>query len=711
MSTEIGSLKYTLQLDDAGFAGKINEDKEKVSTAGKGMSSSLNETSEAAGGLKGAFSSMAGQFVIGQAVFTAGQKALEGVTDIIKGGIQSAKDWQQQQVGMRQELKSTGDASGMTADQIKALAEETENKTAIDKASVLTGQNMLLTFTNIGKGAFPLATQAMVDMATRMNGGMIPSGQMLSSTAIQLGKALNDPTTGLNALHRVGVTFTDDQKKQIQTLQASGDMMGAQKIILNELGREFGGAASANLKSFTGQWALLKNRLEDAIGDNIPKVIAALQKVGDWIVNHKPVMVTLIGVIAGLAIAIGVGLVMAIGSMIAAAAPLILTFTAIGAVAGAAGYLIYSHWNSLKHTFEGLKPYIDDIKVVFSLLWQAIRGGDVTLTSSQFKFAGLVKVILNVREHVQELAKVIKDIVVTAWHLLQKAVDGLMPSIKALVSTIASNFVPVMLEIWQAVVRLWQALQPALMDALKIIAIVIGGAVYASIWLWINALRIAIDILAFLVRAITDVVKWLANIISWLGTAAVFMYRLGDAVVDAIGKAVGWFVNLQGKILGALAGAGSWLYDIGKDIIQGLIHGIENMAGAVEDKVKSVANGIKNVAKKILGIFSPSKVFDEEIGQQITAGLASGIDKGSDNAVKSTTQMTSKVVGAGNSALKNVQPFNINNNQNQGINYNFGQGSVILQTAEAVNAFFNIGNRSTQLELMGGSPLAGTSGV
>lgn len=78
-----------------------------------------------------------------------------------------------------------------------------------------------------------------LDMATAMNGGLKPSAEQLSNQAIQLGKALNDPIIGMGALRKVGVAFTEAQKEQIKTLQESGDLMGAQKIILNELGNEF----------------------------------------------------------------------------------------------------------------------------------------------------------------------------------------------------------------------------------------------------------------------------------------------------------------------------------------------------------------------------------------------------------------------------------------------------------------------------------------
>ena len=70
-------------------------------------------------------------------------------------------------------------------------------------------------------------------------------GTDASGSAIQLGKALNDPIKGITALTRVGVTFTEQQKDQITTLVESGKTIDAQKIILGELQKEFGGSAEA----------------------------------------------------------------------------------------------------------------------------------------------------------------------------------------------------------------------------------------------------------------------------------------------------------------------------------------------------------------------------------------------------------------------------------------------------------------------------------
>jgi hypothetical protein len=97
--------------------------------------------------------------------------------------------------------------------------------------SIQSGENLLLTFRSLkngvgeGNDVFNQATVALVDMARAL-------GKDPQDAAIQLGKALNDPITGMTALRRVGVSFTQDQQKLIKTLAESGDIMGAQKVIL-----------------------------------------------------------------------------------------------------------------------------------------------------------------------------------------------------------------------------------------------------------------------------------------------------------------------------------------------------------------------------------------------------------------------------------------------------------------------------------------------
>jgi hypothetical protein len=151
-----------------------------------------------------------------------------------------------------QTIKTTGGVAGLTAQEIYEMASALQSVTNYGDEVILTGQNILLTFKNIGKDIFPEVTEIMLDMAATM-------GTDLKSAAVQLGKALNDPKRGLSALTRVGVTFTDKQKELVKSLVDSGKSAEAQLIILRELQFEFGGAAKAA--------AVTKKQFKNVFGD------------------------------------------------------------------------------------------------------------------------------------------------------------------------------------------------------------------------------------------------------------------------------------------------------------------------------------------------------------------------------------------------------------------------------------------------------------
>jgi len=139
----------------------------------------------------------------------------------------------------------------MTAKEIGNLAQAMQSLTLFDDEAIQSGENILLTFTNIGSTVFPQATMASLDMAQAM-------GMDASNAARLLGKALNDPTQGLSALSRVGIQFTDQQKAQIESMQKMGDVAGAQALILGELEKKYGGSAKAAAEG-VGVFIQIKN--------------------------------------------------------------------------------------------------------------------------------------------------------------------------------------------------------------------------------------------------------------------------------------------------------------------------------------------------------------------------------------------------------------------------------------------------------------------
>ncbi|WP_025324506.1 phage tail tape measure C-terminal domain-containing protein [Deferrisoma camini] len=153
-------------------------------------------------------------------------------------------------------LRATGGAVGYTADQLKRMAAEFQDALGMGDEEILRLQAVMLTFRNVTGDTFREAIELTADMAFVM-------GTDARSAAIQLGKALNDPIQGVSALRRVGVSFTEQQKEQIRALQESGDLIGAQRIILAELRQEFGGVSRA----MDGTWKRAATNLANAWGD------------------------------------------------------------------------------------------------------------------------------------------------------------------------------------------------------------------------------------------------------------------------------------------------------------------------------------------------------------------------------------------------------------------------------------------------------------
>lgn len=176
-------------------------------------------------------------------------------------------------------LRSTGGISGMTADAVRDLASSLETMTGVDEIAIQSAENMLLTFTNIGATTMPAATQAVLDMAVAMNGGLIPSEQELAKTSIQVGRALQDPIDGVTALRRVGVQLSDEQQELVKHLVATGRGAEAQALILKELQVEFGGSAEAASKA-RGGVDQARDAFEDAgraIGEKLIKPLQEAQ--------------------------------------------------------------------------------------------------------------------------------------------------------------------------------------------------------------------------------------------------------------------------------------------------------------------------------------------------------------------------------------------------------------------------------------------------
>ncbi|MFF0860896.1 phage tail tape measure protein [Nonomuraea sp. NPDC003560] len=107
---------------------------------------------------------------------------------------------------------------------------------------------------------------------------------------------------------------------------------------------------------------------------------------------------------------------------------------------------------------------------------------------------------------------------------------------------------------------------------------------------------------------------------------------------------VAWLKGLPAKIKALFAAAGSWLLQAGKDLVQGLINGVQSKIQDAANTVTGLGRSLIDAAKRAIDSHSPSKEF-EKIGKWTVEGLILGITKEEGN-VKSTIEKMVEMVKA-----------------------------------------------------------------
>lgn len=167
--------------------------------------------------------------------------------------------------------------------------------------------------------------------------------------------------------------------------------------------------------------------------------------------------------------------------------------------------------------------------------------------------------------------------------------------------------------------------------------------------------------------AITNVASWIVeNVFNpfingfksafGINSPSTVMAEQGGYIIAGLKKgitdAISSVAETAKKILSAIKSAfdNFSLFDIGKNLIQGLIDGVNNMIETAKNAVANVGNAVIDKVKNVLGINSPSTVF-AEIGGYIVQGLANGINAASPYVEQAMTNLANVVQQKGNEMI------------------------------------------------------------
>jgi len=220
---------------------QLNNATRKTADGAKTLQERFRRASQSIAAIQGPLGPIAGRITsLGTIIGNVGLKtavttlAIAGLAFALKSAITVAGRAERQFAKLEGILNATGGAAGLTLQEIETLAQEIGIQTLASTQQVRDAAGVLLTFKSITGETFKDALRLSQDLAEVGFG-------TVKTAALQLGKALEEPEIGLSALRRVGVSFTEQQKEQIKTLDFLGKKQEAQAIILKALNEQVGG--------------------------------------------------------------------------------------------------------------------------------------------------------------------------------------------------------------------------------------------------------------------------------------------------------------------------------------------------------------------------------------------------------------------------------------------------------------------------------------
>ena len=270
-----GSTEIKVEADTAQAQANIDD----LAGAVGGLADSAGLGGGALGGLTEGLAGLTG----------ASTAATAGIGAIVGGltlSVTAAGEAEAVNAKLAQILETTGAGAFITQEAINGLSSEIMGYSGQSDEAVNSAATLLLTFSGLSNeaaiqsGIFERSVKATADMAALMGGDA-------SGAAIRLGRALDNPATGMTALQRSGVSFTESQKATIAAMVESGDTLGAQAELLRVVESQVGGVAAAYGDTLPGQMdraTQAAGELAESVGsDLVPAIAGAVEDTTEWV--------------------------------------------------------------------------------------------------------------------------------------------------------------------------------------------------------------------------------------------------------------------------------------------------------------------------------------------------------------------------------------------------------------------------------------------
>lgn len=236
----------------------------------------------------------------------------------------------------------------------------------------------------------------------------------------------------------------------------------------------------------------------------------------------------------------------------------------------------------------------------------------------------------------------------TIWTTITTVMNNIWLTIQNVWNFILTTITTVMNSIWNTIQSIWNTIVSTVTSVVNAIWNTITSifnsilstisSVMSSIWNTIQSIwNSIVSTVSSVVRNIWNTIQSTFNNI--LNTVRNIMNNAKNAVSNAIDGILGFFRNMPGNITRALGNVGNLLVNAGKSIINGLLNGLKNAAGALWDWVGGIAD-------RIFSLKGPLP-YDRKLlipaGEAIMAGLQEGLVDGFGDVESDVSKMGGEI--------------------------------------------------------------------
>lgn len=302
---------------------------------------------------------------------------------------------------------------------------------------------------------------------------------------------------------------------------------------------------------------------------------------------------------------------------------------AFGAIATVAGQLLAAVAPLIAQLVEGLAPVFTQLATLLAPIIEQLGAALMPiiqalgpLLSALFAVLGplITELLAAIVPAIQPIVQALVALLIPAFQLVGVTVKALMPIVLPIINIIKDTIVNAM-QVIQGIINV-------------VMGIITGNWSQA----WNGIKQIGSGVWNFIKSAFSDFgaalkgiaqVAWnlLGSVISggWNAITSLTSAAwngIKSAVSAGVSGVVSFVTSLPGRIIGIFASAGSWLWNAGKNIIQGLLNGITSMIGTVKSKLQSLTNLLPSWK----GPAPVDKVLLTPAGELIMQGLIKGLE-------------------------------------------------------------------------------------